>query len=152
LITEKVRIPATKKGAVHFRPECPAPEDVQKYEEDQIGGPDRDKILIAWSQPLSNASPWNWDAITLLAHKTHQVLKQSNNQYDNSWLKIPELQKQIVKCLKETKNIMKSSSITSSSRRPPSRSVVSEKSLPRRRRRARKILVSNIVSHPPTSN
>jgi hypothetical protein len=111
LVTEKVRIPARKKGVPpSVIPRCARPEIVQRYEDDQIGGPDKVDILIAWDQPLTSASQWNTDAITLLAEKAQQSLRASSEiKYDRPWLELPELRRQIVGCLKETKAIMKES-------------------------------------------
>jgi len=135
LIAEKIRIPPKTKGKSTFRPQYAALEAVQKYEDDQVGGPDSTDVLIAWHQPLSSASPWNWDAITILAHKACPLLKESKTKYDGSWLEIPELMKQIVACLKDTKTIMNPSSSS------PTRPVKLIQ-----RRRARKTAVSNVVS------
>jgi hypothetical protein len=133
LITEKVRIPARKKGVPpSVIPGRPRPEIVQRYEDDQIGGPDKANILIAWDQPLTSASQWNSDAITLLAEKAQQSLRASEIKYDRSWLELPELRTQIVSCLKETKAIMKEST-------SPSKAAAIAT---RARRRARKQSVS----------
>jgi hypothetical protein len=107
LIEEKVRIPAKKKGQASFVPQFPAPELVQQYEDDQTGGPDKDKILIAWDQPLTSSSKWNTDAIILLAEKAQDSLGASKEaKYNSSWLLLPELVKQIISCLKDTKSTM----------------------------------------------
>jgi hypothetical protein len=136
LIAEKVRIPKTKTKTP-FRPRSAALEVVQKYEDDQVGGPDNTEVLIAWHQPLSSSSRWNWDAITILAEKARSLLKESKlATYNNSWLELPELMKQIAVSLKETKAIMAPSSTG------PSMHVMLTQ-----RRRARKTLVSNVVPH-----
>jgi hypothetical protein len=134
LIAEKVRIPPKRRGGTTFHPQCAAQEDVQKYDDDQIGGPNKAEILIAWHQPLSSASPWNWDAITLLAEKVQQLLMASMTKYDKSWLELSELMKQIIACLRETKI-----SMNLSSPRPAASGV-------KQRRRARKRAVSQIIS------
>jgi hypothetical protein len=103
LIQEKVWIPAKKKGQASFVPWCPAPELVQRYEDDQTGGPDKDEIFIAWHQPLNSSSKWNTDAGILLAEKVQDLLGAN---YDSSWLLLPELIKQINTCLKDMKSIM----------------------------------------------
>ena len=47
----------------------------------------------------------------ILTQKAQIMLKESNNAtYNNSWLELPELMKQIAVSLKETKAIMASSS------------------------------------------
>ena len=94
------------RGKSASRPQCADPEAVQKYEADKEGGPNKDKILMAWHQPLSSASLWNWDAITILAGKAQTSLTSSQTKYNDSWLQLLELMKQIVVCLKETKKIM----------------------------------------------
>lgn len=133
MVTEKVRIPARKKGdPPSVIPRRPRPEIVQRYEDDQIGGPDKVDILIAWDQPLTSASQWNTDAITLLAEKARQSLRASEIKFDRSWLELPELRRQIVGCLKETKAIMKEST-------SPSKAAAIAT---RARRRARKKSVS----------
>ena len=68
-------------------------------------------ILITWHQSL--ASPWNRDAITLVAEEALKFLKTSETKYDESWPEIPELIKQITLSLKTTKKIMNSSSSSS---------------------------------------
>lgn len=135
MIKEKVRIPAKKKGQTSFLPQCPAAELVQKYEDDQLDGPDKDNILIAWDQPLSSA--WNTDALILLAEKARNSLGTNEEaKYDSSWLLLPELVKQITVCLKDTKNTMRSATS------PPKASLDTI----RARRRARKQSVSYIIS------
>jgi hypothetical protein len=114
-------------------PESAAPEEVQNYEADKDGGPNKDRILIAWYQPLSSASPWNWDAITILADKAQQSLKASKNKYDASWIAMPELMKQIAACLQETKKIMSPSSASSHT-----------KMTAYQRRRSRKVMVCTL--------
>ena len=107
MIKEKVQIPAKKKGRSSLVPQFPAPELVQQYKDDQTGGPDKDNILIAWDQPLTSSSKWNTDAIILLAEKAQDSLGASQEaKYDSSWLLLPELVKQIISCLKDTKSIM----------------------------------------------
>jgi len=134
LIAEKVQIPKTKVKTP-FRPQCAASEDVEKYEDNQLGGPSSTEVHLAWNQPLLSVSRWNWDAITILAQKAQVMLKESNNAtYDNSWLELPELMKQIAVSLRETKAIMASSSASLSTY-----VVVTQ------RRRARKITVGNSV-------
>jgi hypothetical protein len=118
-------------------PQSAALEEVQKYQADKDGGPNKDNLLIAWHQPLSPSSPWNWDAITILANKARQSLKASKNKYDASWIAMPELMKQIVACLKETKLIMNASSASSASSKRTA-AVVNQ------RRRSRKIMVSTL--------
>jgi hypothetical protein len=118
-----------------FRPECAAPEVVQKYEDDKDGGPNMDRIIIAWYQPLSSSSPWNWDAITILAEKARLSLQTSETKYAASWLTIPELMKQIVACLRDTKKIMDPSSTSSS-----------KTMAVQQRRRSRRLMVS-MLSH-----
>lgn len=132
---EKVRIPSKKKGQAQTVLQCAAPEDVEKYEDDQIGGPDKAKILIAWHQPLTSASKWNTDAMILLAEKVQVLLGESNIKYDSSWLLLSELVKQITKSLKETKTIMHPSSTDASNA-----SVTAY----RARRRSRKAAVSGV--------
>ena len=68
-------------------------------------------ILIAWHQSL--ASPWNHDAITLVTEEALKFPKTSETKYDESWLEIPELIKQIMVSLKTTKKIMNLSSASS---------------------------------------
>jgi hypothetical protein len=95
LIAEKVQIPKTRVKAP-FRPQSTPLEDVQKYEDDQVGGPDSTKVLLVWNQPLSSSSQWNWDAITILAQRAQLLLKESKNAtYDNSWFELPELMKKL---------------------------------------------------------
>jgi hypothetical protein len=130
LVQQKIRLPPPRKGKPLVRLQCAPLEDVRKFEDDQIGGPDKVDILIAWHQSL--ASPWNRDAITLIAEEALKYLKTSETKYDESWLEIPELIKQITVSLKTTKKIMNSSSASS-------------KDGPRQRRRSRKIAVSKIV-------
>jgi hypothetical protein len=134
LIAEKVRIPGTKRHRNPFRPRCAEPEDVQKYDEDQIGGPNKAEILIAWNQSLSSA--WNLDAITLLAEKAQQSLETGATKYNKSWLKLTELMKQITTSLRETKTIMNPSSQSPL----PALAVAA-----RQRRQARKVSVSVII-------
>lgn len=100
-----------KKGQAQTVLQCVAPENVKKYEDDQLGGPDKAKILIAWHQPLTSTSKWNTDGIILLAEKVQVTLGESNIKYNSSWLLLSELVKQIMKSLKETKNIMHPSSM-----------------------------------------
>jgi hypothetical protein len=126
-------MPAKKSGKAPPCPQCASPEDVRKYEADQIGGPDKSNVLLAWHQPLS--SLWNQDAITLLAEKARQLLKASKTEYDKSWLELQELAKQITICLKSTKMVMSSTS----TRAPEIASI-------RGRRRARKVSVSGVIS------
>ena len=135
LAKEKVQIPAKKKGQAQTVLQCAAPEDVEKYEDDQLGGPDKAKILIAWHQPLTSASKWNTDAIILLAEKVQVLLGESNIKYDSSWLLLSELIKQITKSLKETKNIMQPSSTDTSN---------ASATTYRAQRRSRKAAVSGI--------
>jgi hypothetical protein len=135
LIAEKVRIPGAKRHQNPFRPRCAEAEDVQKYDEDQIGGPNKADILMAWNQPLSSA--WNLDVITLLAEKAQQSLETGATKYDKSWLKLPELTKQITISLRETKSIMNPSSTKSPLSAPAAAA--------RQRRRARKMSVSMII-------
>lgn len=59
--------------------------------------------MIAWHQPLTSSSKWNTDALILLAEKAQESL---GAKYDSSWLLLPELVKQIIVCLKDTKSIM----------------------------------------------
>jgi hypothetical protein len=125
-------MPAKKSGRAPSCPRCASPEDVQKYEADQIGGPDKSDILLAWHQPLS--SLWNRDAITLLAEKARQLLKAGKTEYDVSWLELQELVKQITICLKSTKMVM-----SSTSTRAPEKAGI------RGRRRARKVSVSRVM-------
>ena len=124
-----------KKGQAQTVLQCAAPEDVEKYEDDQLGGPDKAKILIAWHQPLTSASKWNTDAIILLAEKVQVSLGKSNIKYDSSWLLLSELIKQITKSLKETKNIMQPSSTDTSN---------ASATAYRARRRSKKAAVSGI--------
>jgi hypothetical protein len=135
LAKEKVRIPAKKKGQAQTVLQCAAPEDVENYEEDQVGGPDKANILIAWHQPLTSASKWNTDAIILLAEKAQVSLGEHNIEYDSSWLLLSELVKQITKSLKETKNIMHPSSTDASN---------ASATAYRARRRSRKAAVSGV--------
>jgi hypothetical protein len=107
LIDKKVRIPPKKIAGIQVIPRRAAPADVEKYEDDQIGGPDKADIVIAWHQPLTSA--WNVDAITFLAENAQQLLRASEIKYDKSWLELPELIKQITACLRDTKAIMNSS-------------------------------------------
>jgi hypothetical protein len=131
---QKVRVPNTRGKSIS-RPQCADPEAVQKYEADKEGGPNKDKVLMAWYQPLSSASLWNWDAITILAEKAQTSLKSSQTKFDDSWLQLSELMKQIVVSLKETKKIMAEPSTSSS------RTMTVQ-----HRRRYRKVTVS-ISSH-----
>ena len=132
LINKKVRIPPKKIRGTQVIPRCAAPADVEKYEDDQIGGPDKADIVLAWYQPLTSASQWNTDAITFLAENAQQLLRASEIKYDKSWLELPELIKQIIACLRETKAIM-----TSSSGGPAKNATT--------RRQARRQLVSCII-------
>jgi len=84
--------------------------DVEKYEDDQIGGPEKADIVIAWHQSLTSASQWNMDPITFLAERAQQLLRASDIKYNKSWLELPELIKQIIACLRDTKAIMTLSS------------------------------------------
>jgi hypothetical protein len=126
---QKVRVAAGSS----FRPECAALEVVQKFEDDKDGGPNVDKIIMAWYQPLSSTSPWNWDAITILAEKARQSLRASETKYDASWLTIQELMKQIVVSLKDTKKMM-----------DPSSSLSSKAVAVQQRRRSRRVMVSSL--------
>lgn len=98
-------MPSTRGKSISC-PQCADPEAVQKYEADKEGGPNKDKVFMAWYQPLSSASLWNWDVITILSEKEQTSLKSSQTKYNDSWLQLSELMKQIVVCLKETKKIM----------------------------------------------
>ena len=110
LIAEKIQIPKTKVNTP-FHPQCTASEDVEKYEDNQLGGPYGTKVLLAWNQPLSSISQWNWDVITILTWKAQIMLKESNNATcNNLWLELLELMKKIAVSLRETKVIMASSS------------------------------------------
>src|SRR5882762_6848589 len=133
LEAEKVRIPGKKEGRTPFIPQSAPPEQVCRYEDDKIGGPDMAQILIAWDQPLSAASPWNEDAITLHAEKARQSLTASKTKHTESWLELPELKKQITRSLRQTKMIIN----TNTSYNPKATTM-------RQRRRARKISVGDI--------
>jgi hypothetical protein len=91
--------------------------------------------LIAWHQPLTSSSKWNTDALILLAEKAQESL---GAKYDSSWLLLPELVKQIIVCLKDTKSIMHPAV------GPPSLKAPVEAA--RTRRRARKQMVRYFVS------
>jgi len=132
LIDKKVRIPPKKIAGIQVIPRHAALADVEKYEDDQIGGPDKADIVIAWHQPLTSASQWNVDAITFLAENAQQLLRASEIKYDKSWLELPELIKQITACLRDMKAIMNSSS------GGPAKNATA-------RRRARRQLVSCII-------
>lgn len=110
LDAERVRIPAKKKDCAVLVPQSAPPEQIQKYENDQTDGPDKVAILIAWNMPLSSACPWNEDMLTLLAEKARQLLTASKTTYNESWLELPELMKQITNSLRETKRIINKSS------------------------------------------
>jgi hypothetical protein len=115
------------------RPRCADPEAVRKYEADREGGPNQDDVLIAWYQPLSSTSAWNWDAITILAEKAQALLKSGDTIYDHHWLTLPILMQQIAVCLKEMRKIM-----------APSPASLSKTMTVHQRRRYRKSVVRTL--------
>lgn len=92
--------------------------------------------MIAWHQPLTSSSKWNTDALILLAEKAQESL---GAKYDSSWLLLPELVKQIIMCLKDTKSIMHPAV-------GPPRALKAPVEAARARRRARKQMVRYFVS------
>ena len=129
LVEQKIQMPSKKTGTILFHPQCASLEDVQKFKDGQVCGPDKADILMAWHQSLS--LPWNHDAIILLAEEALKFLKTGKTRYDKSWLELPELVKQIMVSPKQTKRTMSSSSISLDG--------------PCQQRRSRKISVSKIV-------